>query len=69
MIFQTTASAIDFILAVAAILLLLVSELLSPKYGQSRVKLSQKALFRTAVVVSFLFLIVLAMNTVSTLAS
>jgi len=62
MSFPLVFSDLSLLLAVAAIILLITSELLSPSYGNTNIYINNKRLKNAAVVVSILFLITLAIK-------
>jgi hypothetical protein len=49
-------------LAVTAIILLITSELLSPQYGKTNLLINRKRLRNTAIIISILFLITVAIR-------
>lgn len=49
-------------LAVTAVLMLVVSEMLSPRYGKVNIQLDRKRLYRVALAVTVLFLLTVAMK-------
>jgi hypothetical protein len=53
---------ISLLLAITAIILLITSELLSPYYGKVNVLINKKKLKNTAITVSILFLITVAIR-------
>jgi len=53
---------ISLLLAVTAIILLITSELLSPHYGKTNILINKKKLRNTAIIVSLLFLITVAVR-------
>ena len=53
---------ISLLLAVASIILLITSELLSPKYGKTNILISKKRLKNAALAVSILFLATVAIR-------
>lgn len=55
---------ISLLLAVTAIILLITSEFLSPHYGRVNILISKKKLRNTAIIVSILFLITVAIRIV-----
>lgn len=56
---------ISLLLAVTSIILLVTSELLSPYYGKTSLKINKKRLKKTALTTSILFLITVAIRIVS----
>ncbi|MGD0494769.1 MAG: hypothetical protein ABSB28_01860 [Candidatus Bathyarchaeia archaeon] len=56
---------ISLLLAVAAIILLITSELLSPYYGTANLKISRKRLRNSALATSILFLVTVAIRIAS----
>jgi hypothetical protein len=56
-------------LAVTAIILLVTSELMSPYYGRTRLAIDKKRLRNTALVVSVLFLVTVAVRIISLIVS
>ena len=59
---------ISLILAVAAIILLITSELLSPYYGAANLKINKKRLKNTAMTTSILFLVTVAIRITTIIA-
>lgn len=53
---------ISLLLAITAIILLITSELLSPYYGRVNILINKKRLKNTAIIVSILFLITVAVR-------
>jgi hypothetical protein len=58
---------ISLLLAVCALVLLVTSELLSPHYGRTRIKINKNRLKNAALTVSILFLATVAARIVSIL--
>jgi len=56
---------ISLLLAVTSIVLLVTSELLSPYYGKTSLKINKRRLKKTALTASILFLITVAIRIVS----
>ena len=56
---------ISLLLAVTSIILLVTSELLSPYYGKTSLKINKKRLKKTALTTSILFLITVAIRIIS----
>ena len=56
---------ISLLLAVTSIILLVTSELLSPYYGKTSLKINKKRLRKTALTTSILFLITVAIRIIS----
>lgn len=65
MSFPLVFSDLSLLLAVTAIILLVTSELLSPSYGNTSMRINNKRLRNAAVVVSILFLVTLAIRIVN----
>jgi len=62
MMFALDFNDISLFFAVAAIILLIASELLSPYYGKANVHINKKRLRNTAIVTSTLFLFTVAIR-------
>jgi len=60
---------ISLLLATTAIILLITSELLSPHYGKINILINKKKLKNTAITVSILFLITVAIRIISIIIS
>jgi hypothetical protein len=56
---------VSLLLAITAIILLITSELLSPHYGKINILINKKKLKNTAITVSILFLITVAIRIVT----
>jgi hypothetical protein len=56
---------ISLLLAITAIILLITSELVSPHYGKTNILINKKKLKNTAITVSILFLITVAIRITS----
>ena len=56
---------ISLLLAITAIILLITSELLSPHYGKINILINKKKLKNTAITVSILFLITVAIRIIT----
>ena len=60
---------ISLLLAITAIILLITSELVSPHYGKTNILINKKKLKNTAITVSILFLITVAIRIISIIIS
>lgn len=60
---------ISLLLAITAIILLITSELLSPHHGKINILINKKKLKNTAIVVSILFLVTVAIRMISIIIS
>lgn len=58
---------ISLLLAVAAIILLIASELLSPYYGKTNITIDKKRLKNTAITTSILFIATVAIRVITLL--
>jgi hypothetical protein len=67
--FPLSFTDVSLWLAVTAIVLLVTSELISPYYGRTRLAVNRKRLRNTALIVSALFLVTVAMRIVSIIRS
>ena len=65
MIFPLNFWEISLWLAIAAVILLITSEILSPQYGKINIQINKKRLRNAAVAVSTLFLITVAIRVIN----
>jgi len=63
--FPLSFSDINLWLAITALILLVTSELISPYYGRTRLLINKKRLRNTALIVSILFLVTVAIRIVT----
>ena len=65
--FPLSLSDVSILLAVAAIVLLITSELLSPYYGKTSLKINRKRLRNAALTASLLFIATVAIRIISSI--